>query len=184
MKPARIEVLVCSNKQLAEQKGELAGETVWAVQCSSGPLKDADYEWLTRRLFLEFDDTTEEGMSAFQPEQAEKAAVFVKDVPEGALLYFCCDAGVSRSSALAAAYLRSRGRGEEEMDIWGDPYYYPNTRVYRLQCRAYGIRVTWLSLKRRIRANEKPYKKHGRMRNFIRTALRRIRKFPAAKGER
>ena len=186
MQTEGIDVRICANKQLTAHRDELSGKTVYAVRCSSASLDPSDALWPEHQIFLEFMDTVMDRMSAFQPGQAEAIAAFVKDVPENSLLFFCCDAGVSRSSALAAAYLRSRGRIDEEMEIWEDPAYHPNSLVYKLQCRAYGVRVTGYDLKRHMQINEQAFSREIRRSREkdhpIRTFLSKIRNLFSGKG--
>ena len=181
MQQEKIDVRICSNRLLTLHRDELSEEIVYAVRCSSAPLSQADLEWPEHQIFLEFVDTVTDRMDAFQPKQAERIAAFVRDVPEGALLFFCCDAGVSRSSALAAACLRSRGRIREEMEIWSDPAYHPNSLVYKLQCRAYGVHVTGFDLKRHMQINEQAFSnaiRHSRSGDHpLREILNKIRNF-------
>ena len=74
-----------------------------ATPCSSYPLRDEDFDWLPRRLIMEFADTTLDRYDSFKSSHAKAIADLLKDVPDGESVIFCCDGGNSRSPALAAA---------------------------------------------------------------------------------
>ena len=146
------DVRICPHKLLLQHREELEKTPFSAVLCSSEPLKESLYRWISRQIRLEFIDTTVDRMDAFRPEQAAEIADFVRNTPENSTIFFCCDSGVSRSSALAAACLRFSGG--DEMEVWTDPEYHPNPLVYRLQCEAFGIRVSAKELKEKLRISD------------------------------
>lgn len=55
-------------------------------------------------------------------------------------IYFCCDSGESRSTALAAAWMHYSE--QDEMRIWKNIKYHPNELVYYLQSVACGLPIT------------------------------------------
>ena len=68
----------------------------------------------------------------FKPIHAELIYEFFRSIPDGADLFVCCDAGESRSAAIAAAL--KVAQGESDAEIWNSPEYHPNPLVYRT-CR-------------------------------------------------
>ena len=71
-------------------------------------------------------------------------------------IYVCCSQGISRNPAVAAFLLKASGRND--MVVWRNPYYSPNTLVYALLCQEYGIRSSFLSAKVRKIANKKAFR--------------------------
>jgi predicted protein tyrosine phosphatase len=90
-------------------------------------------------LNLEFDDVDhdEHDYVTMSKEQAEEVALFIdktiihKDVD---LLIVQCEAGISRSSGMAAAILKHI-TGDDSA-VFKDSYYIPNMLVYRLTLEA------------------------------------------------
>lgn len=72
-------------------------------------------------------------------------------------LFFCCDSGESRSPALATAYMRYFGM--DEMSIWRNPRYHPNSLVYKFQCKALGKPISAIGLKYRTYISKQALKK-------------------------
>ena len=88
-----------------------------------------------------FDDVDREipGRS-LSAEAAQRIAHFIKNVgPEIETVYVCCDSGISRSSAIAAAVCRYFGISDSP--IWENPKYQPNPLVFRLLCENLGLPV-------------------------------------------
>ena len=124
-----------------------------AILCSSYPADTAQFSCLSRKLCLQFDDTENtQSERSFSMEQARLIADFVRDLDAHARLCVCCDSGESRSTAIAAALHRKFGM--DEMVIWGNPHYHPNTLVYRRMCEALGITVTPEMVHERKRISE------------------------------
>lgn len=94
-----------------------------------------------------YQDRDDESAQSFSPEQAGQFAAFVKN-SNAKEIYVCCDAGQSRSPAIAAALRRYFG--QDELAIWRDPAYHPNALCYRRMCQALGICVTDQEMDRRI----------------------------------
>lgn len=91
-------------------------------------------------LLLRYADVMHPGADSFTVQMAEEVADHVRSHTSARRLMFACDAGFSRSAALAAAYLRSRG--SDDWCIWSNSNLSPNPFVYRLQLAAFGIEVT------------------------------------------
>ena len=125
-----------------------------AVICSSYELNPTKFDWIPSKLILCFDDTTNERRErAFTRDIAHRIKSHIDGLDSNTILYFCCDSGQSRSTALAAAtyrYLR-----KDEMIIWRDPYLRPNTLVYSMMCEAYGYSVNSRQLYYRKYINER-----------------------------
>ena len=72
--------------------------------------------------------------NAFNKADAKRIINFVLDLPDEVTdIYVCCSQGISRSSAIAAFLLKASGRSD--MAVWKNPYYAPNTLVYRRLCQ-------------------------------------------------
>ncbi len=90
-----------------------------------------------RHLFLSVDDVVNPVRTkAFRTEDAERIAYFVSSVQPISTLYVCCDGGVSRSSAVAAALLYAKHGNDDS--IWRDARYHPNRLVYEVMRSALG----------------------------------------------
>lgn len=112
-----------------------------AVLCSSYTIDAEKFDWISNKLMLSFADTADAGGDrAFTQAMAEQIKAFVDSLNKASLLYFCCDSGESRSTAIAAATYRYMNK--DEMIVWRDPRYHPNPLVYRIMCRTYGLQVT------------------------------------------
>lgn len=150
------DVLIFPHKLVRMERKHFEGLCRSAVLCSSELLKDSDFDWIPHRLLLEFMDTQIKRMDAFQPEQAQRTAAFLNETGPDETVLFCCDSGVSRSSALAAAFIRSRNG--DEMEIWENPRFRPNPLVYRLLCESFGIKVTEREIEIRLSINENAFR--------------------------
>lgn len=135
------------------------------ILISSHAMDEEKLQRVPRHLVLHFADVTCPGGNAFTEEIAAQIKSFVDGLDEIATLYVCCDAGESRSAALAAVL--SRYLGLDEWTIWDDPHYHPNPLVYRLGCKVFGIKVGGLALRYRIRRNEQA------LQNAIRSVRRK-----------
>lgn len=110
---------------------DIPGSTAYYILCSSAPLNLGPYPHVRTFHFL---DTTEEtNPRRFKPVHAELILEFFRSLPDGADLFVCCDAGESRSAAIAAALKRLQG--EDESEFWSSGDYAPNRLVYDICCR-------------------------------------------------
>ena len=107
----------------------------------------ASFNGLKNKIVLNYDDNLKD----FDTAKAEQIKVFVENVPINAIIYFVCDEGISRSSAIACAVLRAHGG--DEFDIWSNPQYTPNIHVYDIMCKAYEINNTRQDLEYRQAIN-------------------------------
>lgn len=103
-------------------------------------------------LRLDFRDTVDPNdPAAFSAQLAADVASFLQRPDARPELFVCCDCGVSRSAALAAA-IRCADGGSD-FSIWDDPNYMPNPLVYRLMCEALGLGISEQELKERLNLN-------------------------------
>lgn len=149
------EIMICPVKQLYRyaEDGDMSDVAVLAV--SSYGIKMEKLNVFCKTLCLNFDDITDDSSSsAFNKDIADKIAAYVKDLP-GKLdtLFVCCDSGESRSTAMSAAIMRYNG--VDEMKIWKNPHFHPNTLVYSLLCDALGVPVSDAELQEKHRISEK-----------------------------
>lgn len=97
-------------------------------------------------LSIKFSDITEEirlkrgdNTIVFKPMskvQARAILSFVSSIEADIeILLINCDAGISRSAAIAAGILHTRG--QDDSHIWNDPLYLPNKYVYELLIEEY-----------------------------------------------
>lgn len=104
-------------------------------------------------LVLRFEDVTSEGdPGRFTRGMAREVVRHLGAFGDAKVIGFACDAGTSRSAAMAAAFLR-----HHEVDdwcIWGDPRLSPNPLVYRVMAQAWGIVVTEVEAEALRAANE------------------------------
>lgn len=105
-----------------------------------------------KMLLLEYEDTAIRGSGSFDADLARRVVEFLGANEEARDVAFACDAGLSRSPALAAACLRGWGYGDG--CIWLNPHFRPNTLVYQLTCEAYGIDATDAEAEELAEANE------------------------------
>lgn len=136
-----IHIHVCPIKKFYLQVAEMDDHSsVVAVLCTTGSIdssKLADIQY----LHVSFADVTDVSRpDAFQIEQARQIRVFLDNRREATELYFCCDSGESRSTALAAAWMHYSE--QDEMGIWKNIKYHPNELVYYLQSVACGLLIT------------------------------------------
>ena len=93
---------------------------------------------LKKYICLGFDDiTNSKDPMAFTPVIAERIKSFVFSLEGVSDLFFCCDRGESRSTALACAFMRYYGL--DEMRVWSDADCHPNMLVYSVMCKTLGL---------------------------------------------
>ena len=136
-----IHIHICPIKKFYLQVAEMDDHSsVAAVLCTTGSIdssKLADIQY----LHVSFADVTDESRSdAFRIEQARQIRAFLDNRKEATELYFCCDSGESRSTALAAAWMHYSD--QDEMKIWKNIRYHPNELVYYLQSIACELPIT------------------------------------------
>ena len=91
-------------------------------------------------LHLKFNDESDSDKSAINTEQAKEIALFIniwKDMVE--LIIVHCEAGVSRSSGVAAGIMKYINN--DDMSIFENPHFCPNITCYRKVLEAFGVEI-------------------------------------------
>jgi len=149
------EIMICPIKQLYQyaEDGDMSEVAVLAV--SSYDINKDKLKAFGKTLCLSFADITDSSeSSSFNMEIAMEIATYVKDLPAQLdTLFVCCDSGESRSTAMSAAIMRYNGM--DEMLIWKNPHYHPNTLVYSMLCDALGVPVSKVELQAKHWTSEK-----------------------------
>lgn len=92
-------------------------------------------------ILAEYMDFDYESPRSFSIEQASAFASFVKALKGNTTdLYICCDAGESRSPAIAAAI--RRWLAQCDAYIWENPKYYPNMLCFLRMLEALNLTIT------------------------------------------
>ena len=134
------EIRICPVKRLY-QLLETQDCSGWgAIISSTSPVDMEKLEKLPY-VFRQYADVDYEcpGRS-FSREDAAAFAGFLKGLSGGhRILYCCCDAGESRSPAVAAVALRYFGR--DDLAIWENPQYHPNMLVFDMLMRQLGAEL-------------------------------------------
>ena len=107
-------------------------------------------------IFRQYEDLDYEcpGRS-FSASDAMAFADFIKALDGKEKLFCCCDAGESRSPAVAAAVMRYFGM--DDMTIWRNPHYHPNMLVYSMLTEALGVTVSDEEKDLRFYTNQKAF---------------------------
>lgn len=106
----------------------------------------------SNKLVLQFDDVTKESRTSFNANLAKEINQFMQNIDfDKQQIYICCDSGVSRSSAIAAAILRKQKQNEDV--IWENCRYRPNLFVYQKLCEEFGLKNTKWSLRKKEKVN-------------------------------
>lgn len=120
-------------------------------------------------LHIHFEDTNlprdrdDRDSNWFTEEDANRIKRFVTDgilAKDIKYIYVHCHAGVSRSSAVAAAleiYLNGSGSDEH---IWRDWHYRPNLRVYTVLTKALGVGMVRSIVNNKVRINGIIWRRH------------------------
>jgi len=87
------------------------------------------------KLVLYYDDITS-GKRAFNVKHAKKIKRFMKKISEKDIIYCLCDAGISRSSAIACAL--SKYYNGDDSNIWNDWHFEPNKHIYTMLLKEVG----------------------------------------------
>ncbi len=148
-------VIIYPIKKLYYELNEIDAEKSCAIIVSSYDVNMEKLKKLNSKIVLRFDDITQlNSEHSFNNEFPEKIFNFVKTLPQDIEnIYVCCDAGESRSTAIAAVIMRFYGY--DEMTVWENPHYNPNTLVYKILCRQFGFNVTDDEVRKNQKINEK-----------------------------
>lgn len=133
-----------------------------AILCSSDFGQITEHIPFRYYVKLEFQDTCDpRDRNAFSFDQAERITQYISGLPADITdLFIACDAGCSRSPAVAAALLRASGGSDKT--IWGNPRYYPNPLVYERVCKALGLFTPKMMISYKVRVNRMAYRKTQR----------------------
>ena len=144
------DILIILNKAVTAEMSESG--TAYILCASEQQMQTAESE---RILRLCFQDITDGRCSdAFQKEHAKQIVSFFERIAgkeDIDCVFVCCDAGISRSPAIAAALMREQGQNDD--CIWSDAEYDPNPLVYRRLCHAFRHPVTSSELRKKLRLN-------------------------------
>ena len=109
-------------------------------------------------MFRQYDDLDYEcpGRSFSQHHAAAFAEFITSMEADVDTLYCCCDAGESRSPAVAAAAMRYFGM--DDMPVWRNPRYHPNMFVFAMLTEALGQSVPHEELDLKLNINQKAFR--------------------------
>lgn len=110
------------------------------------------------KIILRFDDIAKSGKTSINKDIAKKISEFTDNIDfDNEKLYVCCDSGISRSSAIAAAILRKYKK--DENTIWKNSNFQPNILVYKTLCKEFNLINFPLRLKYKESINKRALKK-------------------------
>ena len=146
-----MEIRVLSIKKAIEDLKRINTSNIKIIIASSYDI-DIDFISDNNKLILNFDDITTRNKTSFNKSFAKEIHSFINNIDfEKYKLYICCDSGISRSSAIAAAILRKYN--EDENLIWKDYNYHPNILVYKILCDEFKLRNTEMRLRIKEKEN-------------------------------
>ena len=91
-------------------------------------------------IFRQYEDLDYESPGrSFSQTDAAAVADFIKNLGAD-VLYCCCNAGESRSPAVAAAVMRYFGL--DDLQVWKSPHYHPNMLVFEMLEDALDVEVS------------------------------------------
>ena len=132
-----MEIQVWDRKKAIENVRNISKKAIVISITSSGDKFPIFQEQInTKVLFLQFDDV-DANDTKYKPmtkSQAFKIAEFVNEHLAAELCIVHCDAGISRSAAVAAAI--GKFVNNDDMFIFGRPKFAPNAHVYHLMLNA------------------------------------------------
>ena len=152
-----MEIKVSSIKKIKEDLKSANTDNIKLIIASSydNNIENIEKE---KKLFLHFDDISIIRQNSFNRDIAKQINNFVKEIDfDNEELYVCCDSGVSRSSAIAAAILRKYKQNEDV--IWKNYNYKPNLLVYKTLCDEFNLVNYPMRLKHKENINKKALKK-------------------------
>ena len=149
-------IQICPVKRLYQILTQIPTEDTGAILSSASEIKAEKLRGIPY-VFRQYEDLDYEcpGRS-FSWEDATAFAAFVKSPNCPEKLFCCCDAGESRSPAVAAAVMRYLGM--DDLQIWNDPRYHPNMLVFSMLAEALDVPVTDEELDLRMYLNQKAFR--------------------------
>lgn len=132
-------IQICPIKRLYQILAEGNTGNCGAIISSASEIEISRLQGMTY-VFRQYEDLDYEcpGRS-FSQTDAAAVADFVKNL-EADVLYCCCDAGESRSPAVAAAVMRYFGL--DDMQVWENPHYHPNMLVFEMLMDAFNMSIS------------------------------------------
>ena len=148
-------IQICPIKRLYQLLAEGTAGKCGAIISSSSRIDTAKLFGIFF-VFRQYEDLDYEcpGRS-FSQTDAAVFADFIKNL-EADVLYCCCDAGESRSPAVAAAVMRYFGL--DDLQIWRNPHYHPNLLVFEMLAAALGAAVSDEEKDFRFYTNQKAFR--------------------------
>ena len=150
-------IQICPIKRLYQILTEKVVEQAGAILSSSSDINDAKLQGISY-VFRQYEDLDYESPGrSFSREDAVAFADFLaaQETPIDTL-YCCCDAGESRSPAVAAAVMRYLGM--DDMAIWQNPRYHPNMLVFVMLTEALGAAVSDGEIDLLLYTNQKAFR--------------------------
>ena len=135
------------------------------ISCTDRTNRYLDGDGIIHKLVIPFPDVEDKTVpGSFNGAHARAIIRFLQSLPESVTdLYVCCSKGGSRSPALAAAILKASGRSDGE--VWNNPFYVPNTLVYKRTCRELGIFMPLIAVMLKKRKNDVQFRKAKKRRD-------------------
>ena len=132
-------IQICPIKRLYQILAEGNTGNCGTIISSASEIEISRLQGMTY-VFRQYEDLDYEcpGRS-FSQTDAAAVADFVKNL-EADVLYCCCDAGESRSPAVAAAVMRYFGL--DDMQVWENPHYHPNMLVFEMLMDAFNMSIS------------------------------------------
>ena len=107
-------------------------------------------------IFRQYEDLDYESPGrSFSQTDAAAVADFIKNLGAD-VLYCCCNAGESRSPAVAAAVMRYFGL--DDLQVWKNPHYHPNMLVFEMLADALDVEVSDEEKDYRFYINQKVFR--------------------------
>ena len=127
------------------------------IVCTNRSNPFIDGKSIIHKLIIPFADVETKAPGAFHASHAREIIRFLQSLPDTVTdLYICCSKGGSRSPALAAAILK--GSGRSDADVWKNPFYCPNKRVYKIMCNALGLPMPWAAVRFKEHINDRAFR--------------------------
>lgn len=133
-------IQICPIKRLYQILAEGDTGNCGAIISSASEINAEKLRGITY-VFRQYEDLDYEcpGRS-FSSEDAKAFTDYVKGLADVNTLYCCCDAGESRSPAVAAAVMRYLGM--DDMAVWRNPHYHPNMLVFAMLMDAFNLSIS------------------------------------------
>ena len=150
-------IQICPIKRLYQILSEDTKEASAAILSSASEVDPGKLQGI-RYVFRQYEDLDYESPGrSFSLEDAVAFADFLT-AQENPIdtLYCCCDAGESRSPAVAAAVMRYLGM--DDMAIWQNPRYHPNMLVFVMLTEALGAAVSDGEIDFLMETNQKAFR--------------------------